>query len=36
MYNVVNKKYTLNYLSTLCRVQFTEQCTVKKIVKYSA
>ena len=23
MYNVVNKKYTFNYLGTQCRVQFT-------------
>ena len=30
MYNVVNKKCTLNYLGSQCRVQFTVQCTVQK------
>ena len=37
MFNVVNKKCTLNYLIAQYRVQFTVKCTVqKKGVKYSA
>ena len=36
MYNVVNKKCTLNYLSTQCKVQLTVQYTDQKSVKYSA
>ena len=36
MYNVVNKKCTLNYLSTQCKVQLTVQYTDHKSVKYSA
>ena len=36
MYNVVNKRFTLNYLSTQCRVHFRVQCTMQKSVNYSA
>ena len=33
MYNVVNKKCPLNYLSTQCRVQLTVQCITFKWVQ---
>ena len=36
MYNVMNKKCTLNYFSMHSRVEFTVQCAVKKSVKYNA
>ena len=36
MYNVVNKKCTLYYVSTQCKVQLTAKYTEQRRVKYSA